>query len=64
MSQPHATYEGARKHVGQTFWEVKEGDFDRTQGFDCRMVTSFLSMHSMLDIVGINMDVVDDCLIL
>jgi len=30
MSQFHAAYEGARKHVGQTFWEVKEGDFDKT----------------------------------
>jgi hypothetical protein len=30
MNQPHAAYEGVRKRVGQTFWKVKEGDFDRT----------------------------------
>jgi hypothetical protein len=30
MDQLHAMYEVARKHVGQTFWEVKERDFNKT----------------------------------
>jgi hypothetical protein len=47
MSQPHASYEGARKDVRRVFWEVKEGDLNKTRGFDCKTMVGSRNMHSM-----------------
>jgi hypothetical protein len=38
MNQPHVAYDGAQKDVKHVFWEVKEWDFERTRGFDYRIV--------------------------
>jgi len=54
MNQPHTSYEGAKKYARKVSWEVKERDLNRTQGFDCKSIVRFWSMHSMQAISALN----------